>query len=40
MSGAAFVLGNLWAISYHGTVVEKDDECIEIRKTCQRNSNG
>jgi hypothetical protein len=26
--------------SYHGAVVEKDDECIEIRKTCQRNSSG
>jgi hypothetical protein len=26
--------------SYQGTVVGKDDECIEIRTTYQRNSSG
>ena len=26
--------------SDHGTVIEKHDECIEIRQTCPRNRNG
>jgi hypothetical protein len=26
--------------SYHGTVFEKHDECLEIRQTCPRNKNG
>jgi hypothetical protein len=26
--------------SFHGTAIEKHDECIEIRQTCPRNSSG
>ena len=26
--------------SSHGTVIEKHDECIEIRQSCPRNSSG